>query len=88
MTGPGYPPPAAHPEVRATNGLAIAAVVLALAAPPVGVICGHIAKDRIRFSGEAGKGLATAALIVGYILTVVELLATCLAVLITVNTGP
>ena len=69
----GSPPAAARPE---TSGLAIASLVLGLAsffgsiftAVPA-VICGHLARSRIKHSGGAvaGGGLALAGLITGYL---------------------
>ncbi|WP_309244337.1 DUF4190 domain-containing protein [Micromonospora parastrephiae] len=67
-SGYGYPPPK-------TNGMAIAALVLALAGfascitAPVGAILGHVAQKQIRLSGEGGAGMAKAAIIIGWILT-------------------
>jgi len=66
-----YPYPAPAP----TNGLAIAALVCALAglavgiSAPVGAILGHIARRQIRERGEQGDGMALAGIIVGWILT-------------------
>lgn len=81
----GYPAPVGGygwaPPVR-TNGLAIASlitslvgVVLAAAcvvpilACPVGAVLGHVALRRIATSGEQGRGLALAGIIVGWIAT-------------------
>ncbi|MET9327025.1 DUF4190 domain-containing protein [Tsukamurella sp. NPDC003166] len=50
-----------------TNSLAIAALVLAFVFSPAGIIMGHIARGQIRRSGEAGDGMALAALIIGYV---------------------
>ena len=51
-----------------TNGLAIAAFVMSLLCCNVlAVIFGHIAISQINRTGEGGKGLATAALIIGYL---------------------
>ncbi|MDG4822652.1 DUF4190 domain-containing protein [Asanoa sp. WMMD1127] len=86
---PGYPayPPAGYvapagaypgygyPPVAKTNGLAIAALVCALAglatciSAPVGAILGHVARKQIRERGESGDGMALAGIIVGWILT-------------------
>jgi len=59
-------------EPQRTSGLAIASLVLALALGPLGcipaVICGHLALRRMnREPSLAGRGLALAGLIVGYI---------------------
>ncbi|MEU7588955.1 DUF4190 domain-containing protein [Micromonospora sp. NPDC049230] len=75
---PGYPPQYpgyGYPAAQKTNGMAIAALVLALVGiascitAPVGAILGHVAQKQIRLSGEGGAGMAKAAIIVGWILT-------------------
>lgn len=77
----GYPPQPyggygyGQPPQQKTNGLAIAALVLALVGvgscitAPVGAILGHVARKQIRQTGEGGDGMAKAAIIVGWILT-------------------
>lgn len=73
--GPGYP------ATRGTNGLAIASMVCSLAglvtciSAPIGIVLGHVAKKQIAQTGEEGDGLATAGLVVGYILTGLTALA-------------
>lgn len=60
---------------RPTNPLAIVSLVTAvLGLGIVGIICGHIARSQIRRTGDAGDGLALAGLIVGYVITVLEVL--------------
>jgi hypothetical protein len=83
-TPPGYGYPAyAYPAAAPTNGLAIAALVCALAglavgiSAPVGAILGHIARRQIRERGEQGDGMALAGIIVGWILT--GIMALCCA---------
>ena len=58
-----------YPRPRPTNGLAIASLVLAFipAMSIPAVICGHMARSRIRQTGEGGDGLAIAGLILGYL---------------------
>ena len=34
---------------------------------PVGIILGHVARGQIKQTGEGGRGLATAALVIGYL---------------------
>jgi hypothetical protein len=71
---PAYPYPA-YPAPAPTNGLAIAALVCALAglvvgiSAPIGAILGHVARRQIRERGEQGDGMALAGIIVGWILT-------------------
>lgn len=65
---PSQPPPrvvyvSAPPT---TNALAIAALILVFVFLPLGIVFGHLARGQIKRTGEGGKGLATAALIIGY----------------------
>ncbi|HRD11325.1 MAG TPA: DUF4190 domain-containing protein [Mycobacterium sp.] len=55
--------------VRGTNAMAIAAFVSSLVLAPLGIIFGHIALSQIKATGEDGKGLAIAGLVMGYIFT-------------------
>jgi Domain of unknown function (DUF4190) len=54
-----YPPP--------TNELAIAALILAFVFYPLGLVFGHMARRQISRTHEGGRGLATAALVIGYL---------------------
>jgi hypothetical protein len=78
--GYGYGQPYPYPAAPPTNGLAIAAMVCALAglatgiSAPVGAILGHIARKQIRERGEQGDGMALTGIIVGWILTGVFIL--------------
>ena len=78
---PEAPPPAAE----GTNGLAIASLICGIAsmvccgllAGIPAIIMGHMALGRIKLSGQGGRGLALAGLIMGYIsivLTIIFLL--------------
>ena len=87
----GYspPPPAGYAQpqpVRPTNTLAIVALVLAFVVPVGGVICGHMARKQIKETGEDGSGMATAALIIGYVYTALAVLALCAAAAIVLAT--
>ena len=53
--------------------MAIAALICAVLLPPIGILMGHIAWAQTRRTGERGRGLALAALIIGYL----ELLVLC-----------
>jgi hypothetical protein len=55
--------------VRRTNALAILSLVAAFVASIVGVVIGVIALGQIRTSGESGRGLAIAAIIIGILVT-------------------
>jgi hypothetical protein len=52
-----------------TNGTAIAALVFAILCAPVGIILAYIARSQIERTGDGGRGLVTAALIIGWVLT-------------------
>jgi hypothetical protein len=57
-----------------TNGLAVAALVLGVVgAWLLAVIFGHIAKSQIRRTGQAGDGMATAGLVLGYLWAAVSI---------------
>jgi hypothetical protein len=47
--------------------MAIAALILVFVFFPLGIIFGHVARGQIKRTGESGLGLATAALIIGYL---------------------
>lgn len=60
--------PAYPPVERPTNGLAIGSLVLAILGFSIpAVILGHLARSRIRETGERGDGLAVAGLVLGYL---------------------
>jgi hypothetical protein len=71
---PGVPSPGAATPQPSTCGLAIASLILSIATVVIGpfgyipgIICGHLARSRIRRNpGLGGKGLATAGLGLGY----------------------
>jgi uncharacterized protein DUF4190 len=79
-----YAPPAAQPNPYAqptpygapgyayaprTNTLAIVSLVLSFFVSIGGIICGHIALSQIKRTGEGGRGLALAGVIIGYVFT-------------------
>jgi len=53
--------------VPPTNGIAIAALILVFLFYPIGIILGHVARGQIKRTREGGRGLATAALVIGYL---------------------
>ncbi|WP_395306875.1 peptidylprolyl isomerase [Mycobacterium sp. AMU20-3851] len=67
---PGYPYSYYPPPAKPTNPLAIASLVCAFLIAPLGVVFGHISLYQIKRSGEDGRGLAIAGLVIGYLLTV------------------
>ena len=64
---PSGPPPPVYVSVPPTNGMAIAALILVFLFYPVGIVLGHVARGQIKRTGEDGQGLATAALVIGYL---------------------
>ena len=70
--GPGYPPPRAG-----TNAMAIASLVcslfgwLCLIGPILGVIFGFLALNQIKQTGQSGRGMALAGIIIGGILAAI-----------------
>ncbi|WP_328354330.1 DUF4190 domain-containing protein [Mycobacterium sp. NBC_00419] len=72
---PAQPLAFAYPVVvRRTNAMAIAALASSLVLAPLGIIFGHIALSQIKSTGEDGKGLAIAGLVIGYIFTAIVVL--------------
>lgn len=53
--------------VTRTNGLAIASLVVVFFSSLIGLILGHVALAQIRRTGEGGRGLALAAVIIGWV---------------------
>lgn len=75
------PVPASAQPVAGTNSLAIVAFVFAILgffsagiAFLVGIVTGHIALSQIKKRHEGGRGLAMAALIIGYVMIGLSLL--------------
>src|ERR1700712_102843 len=76
-----YPPPAGP---RPTNAMAIASIVCAFILAPLGVIFGHISLSQIKKTGEEGRGLAIAGLVISYMITVLTIVVVALSVLFVV----
>lgn len=77
----GYPPP------RQTNTLAIAALVCAFVFAPLGIVFGHLSLSQIKKSGEEGRGLAIAGLVIGYLVTVLTALIVVVSVIFLAAVG-
>jgi hypothetical protein len=54
-------------SVARTNALAIASLVAAFFLPIGAIVLGHLALGQIRRTGEQGRGLAIAGLVLGYV---------------------
>lgn len=77
-----YPyPPYPYPP-RRTNGLAIASLVCAFLFAPLAILFGHLSLSQIKRSGEDGRGMAVAGLVIGYVLTVATVLMLVAAVVL------
>jgi hypothetical protein len=77
-TLPPPPPPPTSPvggttsSGRGTNGLAIASLVVSLTCcGPIGMILGFVALSQIKKSGEQGRGMAIAGVVIGILSSVV-----------------
>ena len=55
--------------------MAIASLVCAFLFAPLGIVFGHLSLSQIRRSGEDGRGLAIAGLVIGYVVTIATIVA-------------
>jgi peptidyl-prolyl cis-trans isomerase B (cyclophilin B) len=78
---PGYPPQ------QPTNTLAIASLVCAFVFAPLGIVFGHMSLSQIKKTGEEGRGLALAGLIISYLITALTILVVVLSVLMVIALG-
>lgn len=79
----GYPPlDLPPPPPQRTNTMAILALIFAFLVAPLGIVFGFVARGQIRRTGEGGRGLATAGLVLGIVFTVIGIAAVVLAVLV------
>jgi hypothetical protein len=77
---PAATPYAASATGPKTNTLAIISLVLAFVISLGAIICGHIALSQIKKTGENGRGLAIAGLVLGYLGLVVGFLVVIFSV--------
>jgi peptidyl-prolyl cis-trans isomerase B (cyclophilin B) len=80
--GPGYPAPP-QPPARPTNSLAVAALICGVVFAPLGIIFGHMSLSQIKRSGEEGRGMAIAGLVIGYLIVVGTVILVVLSILFT-----
>lgn len=73
---PVYPYPAPYPVQQKTNTMAILSLVFAFLFPLLGAIFGFVANGQLKEPNrnETGKGLATAGIVIGLILTCIPVL--------------
>ncbi|WP_461163561.1 DUF4190 domain-containing protein [Arthrobacter sp. R4-81] len=74
MSTPQYQGYAPAPVQAKTNTLAIVALISVFFINVLGIILGHIALNQIKTTGEGGRGLAIAALIIGYLSVVIGII--------------
>lgn len=67
--GYGTPTPRVAPPTTLgqTNTFAVVAIILAFFQPIAAIIFGHMALSQIKRNGDAGRGLALTAVIIGYV---------------------
>lgn len=75
--GYGYQPP---PQATGTNGMAIASLVcslfgwLCIIGGILGIIFGFLALNQIKQSGQGGRGMAIAGIVIGVVVTAIVIL--------------
>lgn len=72
-------PAAPLPPGRGTNTMAILAIVFAFVFSPLGIVFGIIGRRQTARTGESGRGLATAGLVLGIVFVVIGLVVAVLA---------
>ena len=81
------PPIAAQPPHKGTNVMAILSLIFGIGGGVLGVVFGHVALNQIKRTGESGRGLAIAGLVLGYIGLAI-LIAWVIFVVILANSDP
>ncbi|MHA7985018.1 DUF4190 domain-containing protein [Rathayibacter sp. CAU 1779] len=65
-----------------TNTLAIVSIIVVWFVSLLGVILGHIALSQIKRTGEGGRGIALAAVIIGYVAIGLAILLIIFAIIV------
>lgn len=63
----GFAPPVSFASGSKTNVFAVPALVFGILGSVLGIVFGHLSLSQIKRTGEGGRGLALAGLIVGYV---------------------
>lgn len=82
---PPFPYPYGGPQpyvAPRTNTLAILSLISAFVCMPLGVVFGHVSLSQIKRTGEQGRGMAIAGLVVGYLLTAAAVVMLVLALIL------
>lgn len=87
MTGPSPygPHPGGYPPARPTNSLAVVSLVCAFLFAPLGIVFGHMSLSQIKKSGEDGRGLAIAGLVISYLVLVATIVVVVVSVILVVG---
>ena len=86
-TGPTIGAPLGGPVAPRTNTLSIVSLVTGFFCSIAAVITGHLALNQIRRTGETGRGLAIAGLVLGYLGIATGAIALILAILFAATLG-
>jgi peptidyl-prolyl cis-trans isomerase B (cyclophilin B) len=81
---PGYGQDFGYPPKRPTNSLAIVSLVCAFLFAPLGIVFGHMSLSQIKKSGEEGRGLAIAGLIISYLAVVATVVVVVVSVIMVI----
>lgn len=79
-SGGYHGPPTSHLPPRPTNSLAIVSLVCGFLFAPLGVVFGHMSLSQIKKSGEQGRGLAIAGLVISYLVLAATIVVVVLSV--------
>lgn len=81
----GYGQPVYGPPP--TNTLAIISLITSFFVPVAGIICGHVSLSQIRRTGEGGRGLAIAGLVISYVYVAFVVIYILVILVIVLNAG-
>jgi hypothetical protein len=90
-TGPPFPParaPDQAPPPVGTNTMALLALIFAFVFSPLGIIFGVIGRKQTRLTGQSGRGLATAGLVLGIVFTLFGVLVAIFTFVLAANITP
>jgi hypothetical protein len=80
----GYAP-SPPPQARGTNTMAILALVFAFVFAPLGVVFGFVGRAQTRRTGQKGRGLATAGIVLGLLFVVIGIVLAVAGVVVAQN---
>ena len=75
------------PTTDRTNGLAIAALVSSFFVSILGIILGFVALNQIKSTGEQGRGLALAGIIIGFVAVGITILIIIISAAVAASVG-